>query len=338
METNAGTSITEVDYQGFTAVVYANSVLKLVLLPEVGAKVISLVDRRSGREWLTTATRPVRRLNDLDDLWLDYDRSGWDELFPSVAPGYYPTGPWAGTPLRDMGELWQRPWRWKEHNGIWTSIHGLRFPYEFSRRLRLNGATLQITYSVRNLGEAPFRGVWSMHPLFAAQPGMRILFPPGTNMVIESALEENAEARYRERLLWPTLMRNGGIEDLSSIRAPTNGYALKLFSERRQVGRAGLCDPGSGAWLAIEVAPESIPYFGLWLNEGRWPSPVDGLYHLALEPTNGCADQLEVAAALGSGLSVPGQSARDWALSMVFGTVADDAPAFVEGGQAPERN
>jgi galactose mutarotase-like enzyme len=333
MGTNARASITEVDHDGFTAVVYSNDVLRVTVLPEVGAKVVSLVDLRSGRQWLTAPTRPLRRLKDLDDEWHEYDRSGWDECFPSVSGGYYPIQPWAGTPVRDMGELWQRPWQYKENNGVLTSVHGLRFPYEFSRHLHLDGPTLEVTYTVRNLSEVPFLGVWSMHPLFAAVPGMKVWFPSGTTMTVDSAVDDDARARYRQRLTWPSLPGDGDSRDLSVMRPPSDGGALKLFTERGQAGRSALCDPKSGAWLGLQVDPGTVPHFGLWLNEGRWPSSQGGLYHVALEPTNGCTDSLDVAAALGSGLYVPGQNAREWTLSMVFGTVAGDAPAFVDGSR-----
>ena len=332
-------SITQTDHRGFTAIVYNNGLVAVTLLPEVGGKIISLVDLRSNHEWLTTPTRPLRRLNDPGDSWLEYDMSGWDECFPSVSAGYYPMGPWAGVPLRDMGELWHRPWQWEddEDNGITASIHGLRFPYRFRRHLQLNGDTLEITYSIQNLTEAPFLGVWSMHPLFAAHPGMRILFPLGTNMVVESSLEDNAQARYRERLVWPLLSRNGSSEDLSIIRQAAGGHALKLFSERHRVARAALCDPGAASWLGIEVRPETVPHFGLWINEGRWPGPEEGLSHVALETTNGFTDSLEMAAALGSGLSIPGHSTRQWSVSMVFGTGAKGAATFVDHALIAER-
>jgi hypothetical protein len=336
MGTDARASITETDHGGFTAVVYRNPFIEVTLLPEVGAKVIGLKDLRSNHEWLTTPARPVRRLSNPADLWQEYDMSGWDECFPSVAGGHYPRAPWAGVPVRDMGELWHRPWQWKdEGSGISTIIHGLRFPYEFHRHLGLADDTLEITYGIRNLTEVPFLGLWSMHPLFAAHPGTRILFPSATTMVVESSLEDSAQASYRERLTWPALSINGSPEDLSVMRHPANGHALKLFSAWRSITRAALYEPGPDAWLGIEVTAETVPHFGLWVNEGRWPGREEGLFHVALEPTNGFADSLDVAAALGSGIDIPGHSACEWNVSMVFGAGAGDAATFVERGRKP---
>ena len=193
------------------------------------------------------------------------------------------------------------------------------------------GPVLDLNYSVENLSEVPFLGAWSMHPLLAAQPGMRILLPTGAKMVIDAALEEQGEERYRERIAWPWLGQDNGDEDLSSLRPASRGHALKLFTERHEVARAALCDPGTGAWVGVEVDRETVPHFGVWVNEGRWPVPEDRLYHVALEPTTGFADNLEIAAAVGSGAIVPALGALQWRVSLEFGTTADEAGAFVGG-------
>jgi hypothetical protein len=336
MRTDDQESVTEVDYSGFAAVVYGNRKIQITILPEVGAKVVSLLDIDLHREWLTVATTPVRRLDTLTEEWQEYDRSGWDECFPSIAAGYYPIAPWAGTPLRDHGELWHRPWTWDASNGgVATRIHGLRFPYEFTRHLRLNGRKLELTYTVRNLSELPFLCMWSMHPLFDAHPGMKILLASGCQMVVDSALEDHGQARYRERLLWPWLSDSrAGSEDLSVLRAPPEGHALKLFSEAHEVARCALCDGVTGAWLGFEIDPQTVPHCGIWLNEGHWPAGNESLFHVALEPTTGFSDNLAVAASLGSGLSIPGHGVREWRLSMVFGSVGEEAATFVDLGKA----
>jgi hypothetical protein len=332
MSANEEPSVSQVDFSGLTAVVYENSFIRVTLLPDVGAKIVGLMDLTLSREWITQATRPIRRLAAVTDEWEEYDRSGWDECFPSIGGGYYPTGPWAGAALRSHGELWQRPWSWKSvDNGVATTIYGLRFPYEFTRHLRLKGRSLEVTYTVRNLSELPFLGMWSMHPLFHVHPGMRILLPPGSRMVVDSDLEDLGEARYRERFAWPWLGQGGGREDLSVLRASPEGHALKLFSEAHEVGRAALSDLAQGAWVGFEVDPESVPHFGVWLNEGRWPTAEGGLFHVALEPTSGFADNLEVANALGPGSWVPAHGSRQWHVSMVFGSAHEDAVSFVNG-------
>jgi hypothetical protein len=332
METNDRAIIEQVDYQGLPAVVYQNGSIRLTVLPGVGAKIVSLIDLRLNREWMSQPSVPVRALASLTDEWEKYDRSGWDECFPSVGGGFYPTGPWAGTPLRGLGELWHRPWKWDARNGgVATRIYGLRFPYEFKRHAVLRGPVLDLNYSVENLSEVPFLGAWSMHPLLAAQPGMRILLPTGAKMVIDGALEEQGGERYRERIAWPWLGQDIGDEDLSSLRPASKGHALKLFTERHEVARAALCDPGTGAWVGVEVDREIIPHFGVWVNEGRWPVPEDRLYHVALEPTTGFADNLETAAAVGSGAIVPALGVQQWRVSLEFGTTADEAAAFVAG-------
>jgi galactose mutarotase-like enzyme len=330
MTARAPTTITENEYGGFAAVVYRNEDLSITCVPELGAKVVSIIDLGANYEWLTSSDGGLRSPSSLNDTWQEYDKSGWDECFPSVAPGYYSVAPWSGTPLRDHGELWQRPWRWwQAGEGLMMSVHGLRFPYEFARGFRLNGRRLDVAYSMHNLSELPFVCMWSMHPLFVARPGARIVLPRGCTMTIDADLGDEERARYRERLEWPLLTTGRGADRDLSIIASVGGQALKLFSDAGAVTRTALCDAGSGRWLGIEVGPRTVPHFGLWLNEGKWPSAGEGLVHVALEPTSGCSDDLDISARLGSAWLVPGGARQEWHVTMVLGVGAEEAEAFV---------
>ena len=81
--------------------------------------------------------------------------------------------------------------------------------------------------------------------------------------------------------------------------------------------------------MGIEVDPGTVTHFGLWLNEGKWPSAGGGLFHVALEPTSGCSDDLDVSARLGSAWRVPGCGSQEWRVTMVFGAGVEGAEAFV---------
>ena len=240
MTTSAPATIAESEHGGFAAVVYSNDDISITFVPELGAQVVSLVNLGAGYEWLTVADDGLRRLSSLNDAWQEYDKSGWDECFPSVSPGYSSVEPWRGAPLRDHGELWQRPWVWCEADGgVMMSVHGLRFPYEFARHFRLCGRRLEVTYSARNLSELPFLCMWSMHPLFVARPGARVVFPKACRMTIDADLGDGGQAGYRERLGWPMLTTGPGtLRDLSVVE-PVGGQAIKLFSDAGAVTPLG---------------------------------------------------------------------------------------------------
>lgn len=326
-------SLTQIKYGEFDGLRYTNGEIEIVVLPEMGAKIVSLKDLATNREWLSQAGLPIRRVEVLSDAFNKYDMSGWDECFPNLAAGLYFNVPWRGTPLWDHGEVWQRPWSWEQtSDGLATSICGLQLPYQFTRYLRLIGKNLEIIYRVRNLSEIPFVCMWSMHPLFDARPGMRMLLPRGCRMVVDSA-QELVSVRYRERFEWPWFTSGAGnIQDLSVARVPADGFAMKLFSEKGQVRRAALSDPTVGAWLGVEMDPQAVPHLGMWLNEGRWPTGEGSFYHIALEPTTGCSDSLEISSNLGSGLCVKGHAVEEWRIVMVFGSVVNRAESFVGSG------
>src|ERR1700733_13978915 len=94
MTTSAPATIAESEYGGFAAVVYSNDDISITCVPELGAKVVSLVDLGAGYEWLTVPDDGLRRPSSLNDAWQEYDKSGWDECFPGVSPGYYSVEPW----------------------------------------------------------------------------------------------------------------------------------------------------------------------------------------------------------------------------------------------------
>src|SRR5258706_13509394 len=100
----------------FESLTLENECLRLVLLPELGAKITSLVDLERGREWLAGHDGRDYRRASLDADFGAPDASGWDECFPSVGAGFHFASPWEGVRLADHGELWTRPWSWHEED------------------------------------------------------------------------------------------------------------------------------------------------------------------------------------------------------------------------------
>ena len=77
-------------WQGLDAWTLASPDLRVVTIPSLGAKLVSLLDRRSGREWLVTAAdRPLQPVP-YGALFHEQDMSGWDEMFPTIVACAYP--------------------------------------------------------------------------------------------------------------------------------------------------------------------------------------------------------------------------------------------------------
>src|SRR5664279_4148592 len=84
-----------------------NDKLRVGIAPAYGARVVSLLDKTSGREWITQGVRSGNTGEDA--VYLGAEAVGWDECFPTVGPWDASATPWRRR-LRDHGDLWGRPW------------------------------------------------------------------------------------------------------------------------------------------------------------------------------------------------------------------------------------
>ena len=113
------------------------------------------------------------------------DASGFDECLPSVSACEIDS-PSGRIAIPDHGEFWRLPCEVEsqtQHEVILTS-NGTVLPLRFERKLRLEPDspdagtdTLRIDYRIENLGQSDIHYAWAAHPLFAVDPGDRILLP-----------------------------------------------------------------------------------------------------------------------------------------------------------------
>ncbi len=318
--------------------------LEVALLPEVGGKLISL-RTATDREWLwQTRRRPYRPM--LYGATFDAgDISGFDECFPGIAEGPYPEYPWQGTIIPDHGELWTLPWETRlEGETLVLTVHGVRFPYQLEKRLTLepgagSGAALRIAYRLSNLAPFPLRYLWSAHPLFAAQPGMRVLLPDAVPVRVDWSKHDRL-GPFGTAHLWPQTQQADGaatrLDVLPDFGADT---ADKLYTERLPpTSAAGWCalhDPATDEYLAFRFDPQRVPYIGVWLNMDAWPlEPGDGegpCYNVALEPCTGYPDRLDLAVQRDEAATLAANATNTWTVRLEVGQ-----GGFQPGGR-PER-
>ena len=97
-----------------------------------------------------------------------------------------------------------------------------------------------------------------------------------------------------------------------------------------RIGWATLMRRPSKHWLRLDWDPNSVPYFGLWVDEGA-------LNHetvVALEPTTGFYDSLALAWKKGEVTAVAPGSTTSWRLRVRVGT-GEHPFAVHNGGRAP---
>lgn len=279
-----------------------NGLIAFAVLPELGAKILSLRDLRTGREWLWTSDRlPLARHSYGASYIEKADTGGWDECFPTVAACEYPLVPHHGVALPDHGDLWAQAWRSKverraDRVEIVTSCSAVALPCEFTRRvsLRAGAARLDMHYAVRNGGSDPIAFIWSAHPLLRIEPGMVLEFPASAHFNVYSATART-NLPQRQGLHWPIPVRRDGHEvRIDPLPGPDAGVAFKIWSERLAEGWSRLVANDGTLHMRFDVA--EIPHVALWLNAGGW-SGIGGepYYNIALEPCIGAQDSLAEA-------------------------------------------
>ncbi len=307
----------------------ANERLMVALVPELGGRIVSLVDRAGGRDWILQGAPPAS-LPRIDAPFTAADAYGWDDCLPNITAIPDPTDP-GGRPLRDHGDQWGRPATVAiGSDGSWieTSIDGVVWPYRLKRRVRIDGPTLHVELSVESRTERDLPILWSAHPLLALEPGAR-LHLPGVARVRMWRSRGATDRSDDDLLAWPIAAVPGrGPVPLDVVQGVDAGLALKLFATV-PAARAAVEAP-DGAWLGLSWDGASAPYLGVWLDYGGWP-PGGTMHQVALEPTTAAADDLASAIASGDVRILLAGGSLDWSMAMTIGTEAAGLRGFLSG-------
>jgi galactose mutarotase-like enzyme len=257
------------DEQGFTTYVLSSAKLRISVVPELGARIISLKNLQSGREWLWHPRGGLRLFrNGLGDDFSKSPLVGVDECLPTIA-----ACSWRGRALPDHGEVWSVPWTvdcdaWA--NGCLRTVIRLNLsPFEFERTIEVQDNLVRLSYRLLNVGATQESYLWAIHPLLRLETGDRLELPASTRALLDGQA-------------W--------VDDLDSD--VTEKDCAKAFAAPVSQGLAAVHNPLTGDRLEFEWSPTQNNTLGLWLTRGGW----HGHHHLALEPTNGEPDALALAA------------------------------------------
>ena len=321
--------LTEATVEGLHALAVESEDITLVILPQLGAKIVSLLWKPTGFEYLwRDPGRPLR----LATYGADFeagDINGWDECFPSIGQCFYPEAPWNGVLVPDHGELWSLGWQWSiEPATIRMWVDGIRFPYRFERAISFTRAgMMELTYRVENRAPFPMRALWSMHPFFRVAADTRIVLPEATTVTVEVSKSDRLGG-FLTRHLWPTTQdRDGKVVDLSVVGPRDPRFMEKVIAGPLPRGFAALFTPSHQHFVAFTCDPQAVPYVGLAMMRGGWPDEGEPSYSVIVEPCLGWPDRLDFAMARGAAVTIPGQSLHRWDVAVHLGTGRDDLQA-----------
>lgn len=322
-------TLTHTSWHGLPALVLENETLRTVVVPELGAKLVSLFDKRSQQEWLVdSADRPFRKVT-YGAVFTDQDMSGWDEMFPTIVACQYPApGRKFGARLPDHGEVWALPWKLEDAPAdvLKLSVEGVALPYRLTRSLVYRSAdTLQMVYLLENLGEEDLPYIWAAHPQFVCGAGAKIIFPTQISAVCNTLDANWGWGEPETHFSWPNAIRPDGQLFMIDRTGPASlKQARKFFVlPETHAAWAGLVRQPAGDWLQLAWDPEKVPYLGLWIDEGALSHTTVA----APEPTTGFYDSLAIAWEKNEVTVLGPHASQDWTLTVRLGVSGQPFPA-----------
>ncbi len=298
------------------ALVLENEILKTVVVPEMGAKLVSLMDKRNQREWLVGPDqRPFQPVS-YGASFVDQDMSGWDEMFPTIVACEH-----HGADLPDHGEVWTLPWS-VEPSGedqITLTVEGKALPYCLTRTLSYSEPdVLHLHYRLVNTGQESMPYIWAAHPQFDCGESAQILLPSHISRVCNTIPAEWGWGTPETAFGWPEAVDpNGDSFRLDQVGPSTLNRARKFFClPDDRIDWVALIRQPSLDWLRMAWSSREVHYFGLWVDEGA-------LNHTSVatpEPTTGFYDSLSIAREKSQvTIAEPGETCS-WTLTVQLGT------------------
>lgn len=247
-----------------STILLENETFALEICPALGAKVVSLVAKQSGRNLLFESVAPLR-LASYGAAFSDFDTSGIDDCFPTIDP-------WEeeGLSYPDHGALWSHPMDATKKENALTSRFSLEetlgLPITGERTIALDRDKVFYTFTVENHGDAPIPYIWAFHGLFSPE-GAKLLLPFSNEDVIL------LDGKMPE-----------GLEDFSSY--PENATSKWAFPGPCPEGEIGYLYEKDGFALLLDWDRTETPYLACWVSTGGFK----GEKNWALEPMSAAFD------------------------------------------------
>jgi len=299
------------DELGFTVYGLRSPSTEIRVAPELGAKIISLKNLETGREWMWRPPGAFRLFrNKLGDPFERSTLVGADECLPTIAPCR-----WGGRDLPDHGEVWGLPWEvdryaWGQGR-LKATVATPVSPCVFERTVRLEENEVRLDYGLRNVTQQPEPYLWAFHPLLEIVEGDRIALLGNIRSVRVESVDGLRDMPRGSTRSWPEPLP--GVELDWMDFGPHGPACAKLFVESPSEARAAIVNSETGENLVLRFDARQNPALGIWITRGGW----NGYEHVALEPTNFAFDSLAEAAPKATSAGVlPPEGERTWAIRL----------------------
>jgi galactose mutarotase-like enzyme len=249
----------------------------------------------------------------------NYDTSGFDECFPTIAPCTIQTKLGSSISFPDHGQLWSKSWNYQisDDETLIRSTKGVNWDYSFTKRVKLEENRFTIYYRVENFEEEPLPYIWAAHPLLNVEPGDEIYLTDEIQNFNLYWSNDNKLGTNGTKLEWPFV---NGKDDFSVIPNREFGKSVKLFSKRlNEFGWAALHKVKNRESFLVSFNTDEIPFLGIWLCYGGWPENAKEKHlTIGLEPTNSCCDSLATAIEKNGCGILPAGGKNEWKMEFII--------------------
>jgi hypothetical protein len=264
-------------------VVLENESLRVVALPQAGAKIFQITYKPLGVDilWNNPGRPPsIQGIGaSYDDNWC----GGWDELFPNDEPAEM-----AGQAYPDHGEFWTGRWDVERFESNGSAGVRLSFSTPISRfyaqkevLLHRDRAVIEVRYRLSNQGSEPFPFLFKLHPAFAVSTQHRIDLPP-VKLVREPEFPGTLIGAPAESS-WPKVATDAGTVDISQIPDVSSRALYFLYGTGFSEGWCGITDTSKRLAAGLRYDASVFPSCWLFASYGGWRD----LNVAVLEPATG---------------------------------------------------
>jgi len=278
---------------GMKGLVLENDKLRIVLTPEFGARILSIIYKPTETEfvWHNPKVPPMKPTYkpEFEDM------SGLFDCVPTCEACTFKE--WK---LPFYGEVASEPWRVvrSEKNSRSLTVTMKRnckiYPLAIKKSLTItkNEPIVKLDYQLESLSAQKLDYHYSGHNTLLINPHYRIILPKEvTNLKLGMAVTDRL-GKNGDQIPWPlTNDKSGKRVDLSRIGQPNEGTGENLYTNLLKESWCAAFNESRREALGFSFDAKILPYLLIWINQGGY---LDH-YHIALEPSTGRPDNLEVA-------------------------------------------
>ncbi|MBJ6361485.1 DUF5107 domain-containing protein [Paenibacillus sp. GCM10012307] len=276
---------TDWNYRGIGTIILENDLLKVVIMPALGAKIWQLTYKPKGKDLLWNNPRLKPKELPFHAVYDDQFFGGWDELFPNDSPELI-----EGEAFPDHGELWTLPWQYAlEKVGpdevmvrLWTDTPISVCRVEKTVTLRAGEAKLRFRHRIANESSRSLPFLWKLHAALAVDEHSRIDLPARTVYVEEFG---SPRAGFTGRTYeWPYALDETGKQwDMRQVLPASSGASEFQYAIDTSAGWCALTHTKERIGFALAYDANVLPHCWIFASYGGWRS----LNTVVLEPCTG---------------------------------------------------